>query len=264
MKIILNYFIALTLFTATGAYAGEMKLGVQLWSVKTELKADFKGTIKKIAALGFDGVELAGEYGEFADDPEGLAKFINSTGLEICGTHRAGVKAAMIAWDDRAFKPETIWQTIADLNRLQPKLESYGIKFGYHNHAQEFGAYRDVTLWDHIARSTPDSLVMQLDVGWAHVADKVAADFVRKHPGRTYSTHYKAAENEADNGKLPIIGKDSADWAELILANQTVGATQWIILEQEEYPNGLGELEAVALSKQGLDKYLAQVKQAKN
>ncbi len=254
------------------------KVGVQLWSVKDELKADFKGTIKQLAAMGFKGVELAGEYGEFKDDPEGLAAFIKSQGMEISGTHtgfdkltddkiddtlsfykRAGVTAAMISWDSRAFDPNTVWQTIADLNRLQAKVESYGIKFGYHNHAQEFGAYRDVTLWDHIARSTPDSMIMQLDVGWASAAGLNPADFVRKHPGRTVSTHFKAAENEVERGKLPIIGQDSINWHELIHASKSVGGTKWLILEQEEYPNGMSQLQAVEASKKGLDKVLGEM-----
>ncbi len=261
------------------AHAKEMKVGVQLWSVKNTLKKDFRGTIKQLANMGFDGVELAGEYGEFANDPKGLAKFINSQGMEILGTHTnfdllsdakfeqtmqfykdAGAPTAVIAWDDRAFDPATVWKTIADLNRILPKVEAYGIRFGYHNHGQEFGDYRDVTLWDHIARSTPDSLVMQLDVGWASAVNKNPTEFVRRHPGRTLSTHFKAAENEEERGKLPIIGKDSIDWLGLIKANQSVGGTQWLIVEQEVYPNGMSEMEAVAASKQGLDGLLKQGK----
>jgi len=257
----------------------DIRLSVQLWSVKDQLKNDFRGTIKQLADMGFQGVELAGFYGDFNEDPEGLAKFIQSHGMQISGTHsnfnllsdekfdqtidfykRAGVKTVVIAWDDRAFDANTVWKTIADLNRLHAKLESHGLRFGYHNHAEEFGAYRDVTLWDHIARSTPDSLVLQLDVGWVNHAGLNPSDFVRRYPGRTLSTHFKAAENETHKGKLPIIGQDSANWPELIKATREVGGTQWIVLEQEEYPNGLTQLQAVEMSKKGLDKFLNSTK----
>ena len=40
-----------------------MKLGLQLYNFRKELKADFKGTLREIAKLGFDGVEFAGDYG---------------------------------------------------------------------------------------------------------------------------------------------------------------------------------------------------------
>lgn len=255
--------------------ADGMKVSIQLWSVKEDLKADFKGTIKQIADMGFHGVELAGEYGEFKNDPEGLTAFIKSHGMEISGTHtgfdalsddkfeqtmsffqRAGVPTVIIAWDDRAFNANTVWQTIADLNRLQSKVESYGMFFGYHNHAEEFNSYKDVTLWDHIARSTPDSFVMQLDAGWAQYMGKNPAEYVRKYPGRALSIHYKAAENDTENGKLPIIGQDSLDWPALIKASDEIGGTNWLVLEQEAYPNNLTPLQTVAMSKKALDKYL--------
>ncbi len=259
--------------------AEKMKVGVQLWSVKDDLRVDFKGTIKSLAAMGFQGVELAGEYGEFSENPKAMKEFIESTGMEILGTHTnfglltqekiagtmkfykdAGIKAAMISWDDRAFSAETVWKTIADLNRLLPVFMAADIRFGYHNHGQEFGPYRDITLLDHIARSTPDSFVMQLDVGWASAVGLNPADFVKRHPGRILSTHYKAAENEIERGNLPIIGRDSINWEELITANRSLGGTKWLIVEQEEYPNEMTPLEAVNESKRGLDKLLGNAK----
>lgn len=275
-----KYLVLLVSFAINSVVsAGDLKVSVQLWSVKDDLKVDFRETIKQLALMGFDGVELAGEYGEFKNDPEGLAEFIESHGMAISGTHtgfdllseekieetmsfykRAGVTVAIVSWDQRAFSQDTVWQTIADLNRLQPKVESYGIKFGYHNHAEEFGQYKNTTLWEHIGRSTPDSLVMQLDAGWAQYAGKDPAEMVKRHAGRTLSTHYKAAANEHENGKLPIIGQDSLNWLKLIDANQTIGGTEWIVLEQEKYPNGMSPLEAVAASKKALDDYLAQAR----
>ena len=62
---------------------------------------------------------------------------------------------------------------------------------------------------------------------------------------------------EGTQGKLPIIGQDTIDWLALLKANISVGGTKWIVVEQEEYPNGLTPLAAVALSKQGLDKFIA-------
>ena len=38
-----------------------------------------------------------------------------------------------------------------------------------------------------------------------------------------------------------------------------VGATEWIIIEQEEYPNGMGQLETVAASLKGLQAVLASL-----
>ena len=56
-----------------------------------------------------------------------------------------------------------------------------------------------------------------------------------------------------------IIGQDSFDWAELIKANIEHGGTEWIVIEQEEYPDGMTPLQAVKASKQGLDNIIKQL-----
>ena len=272
-----KYLICISLWLlTTSTHASNLKVSVQLWSVKEELKVDFRGTIKALAEMGFQGVEFANEFGEFANDPVGLVNFIRSQGLEISGAHTvfpllepdkinatlkfytaAEVPMLAIAWDDRAFKPDTVWQTIADLNRLYTPVTQAGILFGYHNHSEEFARYRgNTTLWDHIANSTPESLIMQLDAGWAKNAGINPELIVRQHPGRTFAIHYKASSPESANQTRPIIGEDTINWPALIAANKEVGGTQWIVLEQEVYPDGLTPLEAIKLSKRALDRFL--------
>ncbi len=46
-------------------------------------------------------------------------------------------------------------------------------------------------------------------------------------------------------------------YAGLTEAGRTVGGTEWIIVEQEDNPNGMGELEALAASLRGLKTILA-------
>ena len=41
-----------------------MKFALQLYSVRTDLESDFKGTLSKVKEMGYDGVELAGLYGK--------------------------------------------------------------------------------------------------------------------------------------------------------------------------------------------------------
>jgi sugar phosphate isomerase/epimerase len=95
-------------------------------------------------------------------------------------------------------------------------------------------------------------------VGWTTFAGKDPVEYVRRYPGRTLTTHYKVRLPEGTVGKLPFIGQDTIDWPALIKANTEVGGTLWLVVEQEEYPNGLTPLQAVKVSKDGLDKYLSQ------
>ena len=51
------------------------QLSVQLWSVKEDVSKDFEGTLKKLAAMGFQGVEFAGDFGPYKNDAPGLKRF---------------------------------------------------------------------------------------------------------------------------------------------------------------------------------------------
>ena len=57
-----------------------MKAGLQLYNFRNELAADFKGALREIAKIGFDGVEFAGNYGGIA--PDELAAYLKELKLE--------------------------------------------------------------------------------------------------------------------------------------------------------------------------------------
>ncbi|MEW6998613.1 sugar phosphate isomerase/epimerase family protein [Colwelliaceae bacterium BS250] len=260
------------------------KVSVQLWSVKNELKSDFKGTLKQLAGMGFDGVEFAGDFGPYKDDAKGLKAFLDGLGMQVSAAHIsfsafddahfaqsvAFYKALetdtlIVAWDDRAWDSLKVDTLIADLNKLYSKLKAEGLHFGYHNHEQEFDAHNGATFWDHIAKSTPKDFVLQMDVGWVTLAEKDPVKYINRYPNRTLTTHIKAklpravAAQIATNGKRPIVGDDVTDWASVLKADITVGGTKWFVIEQEEYPDGLTPLQAVKLSKQGLDKAITDL-----
>jgi sugar phosphate isomerase/epimerase len=253
------------------------QVSVQLWSVKDEVKADFIGTLQQLADMGFKGVEFAGEFGEFANNPEGLKAFLDELGLQASGAHvhfdklneenfaqtvafyqAIGCTSLIVPADERAFDPQGVRQMVIELNDLSVKLAMTGMQIGFHNHDAEFNDFEKGTYWDFIAESTNDNVILQLDAGWVTYAGKDPVAYVRRYPGRTLTTHYKVKLPEGTVGKLPIIGKDTIDWKALIAANSEVGGTRWLVVEQEEYPNGLSPLEAVEASKKGLDVFLSR------
>jgi sugar phosphate isomerase/epimerase len=254
------------------------QLSVQLWSVKDVIGKDFEGTLKTLANMGFEGVEFAGEFGPYANDAKGLKNFLDSINLKASGAHvsfeqlnpsnfdktvtfyqQLNIDTLIIGWDERAWHPEGIKEVVKLLNQLDKKLAPYNIKTGFHNHDHEFDNFQGTTYWDYLAMNTADSVVLQQDVGWTTYAGKDAVEYVKKYPNRTLTTHYKVRIPEGVKGKLPIIGQDTIDWLNLLKANINVGGTKWIVVEQEEYPNGLSSLAAVALSKKGLDEYIKQL-----
>ena len=237
------------------------KISVQLWSVKHELKKDFKGTLTQIANMGFDGVEFAGDFGPYKDNAKGLKSFEKTVAYyKVLETD-----TLIIPWDDRAWDAEKIDGFITDLNTLYTKLTVEGFSVGFHNHDQEFNTHNGSTFWDLIATSTPKDFVLQMDVGWVTLAEKDPVEYINRYPNRTLTTHIKAklpravAAKVATNGKRQIVGDDFTDWDAVIKADITVGGTKWFVIEQEEYPDGLTPLQAVKLSKQGLDNVIANL-----
>ena len=279
MTAILAFLI--TMITACSSHQVSKQvpqLSVQLWSVKNEVKSDFKSTLKQLADMGFVGVEFAGEFGPFTNDPKGLKQYLDSINLKTSGAHisfeqlddkhfadtvgfyqQLGAETLIVGWDERAWHPEGIKEVVTLLNKIDKKLKPYGMKTGFHNHDHEFDAYKGETYWDYLAKNTNQNVVLQQDVGWTTYAGKDPIDYVNRYPQRTYTTHYKVRLPQGTAGKLPIIGQDTIDWLGLLKANISVGGTKWIVVEQEEYPNGLTPLAAVELSKQGLDAFIAKL-----
>jgi sugar phosphate isomerase/epimerase len=245
-------------------------IGVQLWSVKDDLKQDFEGTLGKLAAMGFQGVEFAGEFGRFANDPSGLRVFLDKHGLQCAGAHldfaalagtrfaqttafyqAVGCRNLVIAWDERGASLEGAAAIARELSALSSKLQPLGMRIGYHNHAQEIKGPEGRTPWDTIAGATPQESLLQQDIGWTVFAGKDPVALIRRYPGRTVTSHFKAKLAEGNRGK-PIIGQDRTDWPAVYAAARGEGGAEWIVLEQEEYPDGMRPLEAVAASMRGL------------
>jgi sugar phosphate isomerase/epimerase len=257
-------------------------ISVQLWSVKDEVQKDLDKTLAQLAEMGFDGVEFAGNFGPYADNPAALKARLTELGLVCSGAHigfdalneanryhtlafyqALDCPTLIVPWDERAFSADSVKQTVADLNRFLPLMTAYGLNFGYHNHAQEFSSagHGSKTLWDYIATHTPDNLVLQQDVGWSYFAGHDPAAYVRAYPGRTLTTHYKAKLREGDKGKV-LIGEDNIDWQALLSANIEAGGTHWLVVEQEEYPDNLTPMQAVRKSRQGLENEIKKWKQS--
>lgn len=252
------------------------QLSVQLWSVRDDVASDFTGTLKSIAAMGFEGVEFAGDFGPYADDPQGLRALLSGLGLQASGAHvpmeqlspanldatvafyqALGARYLIVPMDMRAFKVVGAKDVAADLQAVQQELAPLGMQVGYHNHKPEMLGEPGHTPWDVIAANTPPSVVLQQDVAWTAAAGKSPVDIVNAYPGRIVTTHYKAAVPGGGDAQQAIIGEDAMDWKALLRANSTVGGTLWIVVEQEVYPDGMTPLQSVEASLKGLQGIMA-------
>lgn len=248
-------------------------LALQLYSVRRDCANDFDKALETVAGMGFEGVEFAGFHSYGGRAPE-LKERLEELGMGVAGSHvrthllsdqrsidfhRAiGCRYMIVPIDNRAWHAERSKELAEELNQRAEALKEYGIYCGYHNHAQEFGESNEEgkTWWDLLAERTSDDVVLQMDVGWVVQAGRDPVKYLRRYPGRTRTVHFKPAVRRGDHGKTHIIGKDSVPWKDVVAATREVGGTEWMIVEQEHYPDGRSPMESSELSLKGLKKIL--------
>jgi sugar phosphate isomerase/epimerase len=249
-------------------------VAVQLYSVRDACKRDFDAALEQVAAMGFAGVEFAGYY-NYAGKAAELRRRLDALHLKAAGTHvgletlqgdalartiefhqAIGCRFLVVPGNPAFTDPEKS-QALADtFNQLSERLKPLGMACGYHNHTGEFKKDGDKTYWDLFATRTNKDVILQQDCGWTMAAGFDPVEYVKKYPGRTRTTHFKATVRAGDAGKKAILGQDSVDWAGVYAACQSVGGTEWIVLEQETYPDGRSPMDCTRDSFAGLKKIM--------
>lgn len=198
-----------TTFAATHQIA---KVGVQLYTVRSNMKTDFAGTIAEVASIGYKEVEFAGY---FDHSPKEVRALLDKNGLTapschvgydvvekrwpetIEAAHTVGHTFIVCPWiDETQRKTADGWKHVIDVfNKAGEASKKAGIQFAYHNHWWEFGP--DAALggklpYDYLLASTDANLVkMEMDLGWISVAGQDPVAYFTGNPGRFPLVHVK-------------------------------------------------------------------------
>lgn len=269
---------ALPLHLRSAAAAANIPVGVQLYSVRDDCQKDFDAALEQVARMGFQGVEFAG-YHTYAGKPEELRKRLDDLGLKAAGTHintgllrenalqstiefhkTIGCNFLIVPGDEAFTNPDKSKALAETFNQAAGILKPWGMACGFHNHTAEFKKDGDKTFWDLFAERTVKDVILQQDCGWTAEAGFDPVAYVSRYPGRTRTVHFKptvvSAEKE-NKAKKAILGQDSVDWKAVFTACSSVGGTEWIIIEQETYPDSKTPMECTRQSYEGLKKILA-------
>ena len=200
------------------------KTYLQLYSIKDETAKDFAGALKRVAEIGYTGVEFAGgNYGGYSAGD--MKKMLADLGLEALGSHirsdqvpghveyaaELGLKYIIDPMANTGTYEEAM-ATAEKLNAMGKICKDKGIIFGYHNHRHEFMESKDGTLMDTLILNTDPSLVcFQLDVGWAACASCNVPEFIKKYAGRFEMIHVKECSTAAGPAKMPDFSKFPRD-----------------------------------------------------
>lgn len=232
-----------------------MNYGIQLYSVRTAMAADFDGTLRRVAKIGYESIEPAGFFGRSVSD---VKRILDETGLRISGTHSGWGELRDAYAETLAFHkgignpnyiipgadlktPEKLKNFIDFVNDVQPRLADEGIALGYHNHSHEFEVtpygYR---IHDVLAEKT--NLEFEIDTYWAYKAGEDPVALLRKYRDRERVLHLK--DGFAD-GRGMALGEGTAPIAAVVAAAKELGL--YCVVESEtQVPDGPSEITRCA------------------
>lgn len=226
-------------------FSKKLPVGVQLYSVRTDLEKDFYGTLKKVREMGYAGVEFYGEY--YGNDVVTIKRWCTELGLIPFSNHVPfqqmiddvdkviaentvlGVQYIVFPYMDEASRPaidpEQFKKTVAKLGEIGAKVKAAGFQLLYHNHDFEFVTMADGTVgyYNIFDSNDPSNLQNEVDVCWADYAGYNPAEVLEKYSGRIPVVHLKDYYLEGKLTKAPyaLIGistdnsmKDEGGWFE--------------------------------------------------
>jgi len=235
------------LLTAQDYGGKKLPFALQLYTIGGDVRRDMAGALQQVAKLGFKGVEFAGFNNLAAAD---IKKMLDDNGLQCVGCHTAlntllGDEFARTVDFNRAIgNPRPIVPSLAAnytnsrqaiegaadaFNAIAEKLKPMGMRTGFHCHPGEFKVVDGSTVWDvFFARANKD-VIMQCDLGHMGTAGADQLAVLARYPGRATTVHVKPAN------AAPLLGDaaDSNKWPEIFRACETVGGTEWYILEYD-------------------------------
>ncbi|MDO5581231.1 MAG: sugar phosphate isomerase/epimerase [Planctomycetia bacterium] len=242
---------------SSSLFAAEKRIPIalQLYSVRDQMAKDVAGTIKKVAAIGYKGIEFAGYYNMSAKD---LRKIADDNGLLIVGTH---LKVETLIGEEFEKTVEfnkilgnshlTVSSGLAGVNNidgpnriaanlfneLSIKAEAVGMHIGYHAHGNDFEIVqgKKITGWDLFFQRTRKEVMMQMDAGNCLKGGGDPYLPIKKFPGRTLQLHAKPG---GAGGVALGSPEDTVDWKRIFDLCESVGGTQWYIVEQSPAKDG--------------------------
>jgi sugar phosphate isomerase/epimerase len=250
-------------FTSALRAARDVPIGLELYSVRTELAKDLLGTVAAVGKMGYQVVEFYAPYLDWTPETaKNVRRVLDDTGLVCHSTHNngpsftadglkkaielnqiIGSRALIMASAPRATTLDA-WKGVAgQLTSIYEELKPLGMTTGYHNHQVEWRAVDGTRPLDVLAAGTPKDVIMQFDVGTCLEmgADPIA--WIQANPGRIKSVHCKDWSKAA--GYKAAFGEGDAPWKAIFDAAEKTGGVEYYLIEQETGNDQGGELPMV-------------------
>jgi len=231
-------------------YGGKkIPIGLQLYTIGMEIMSKGpEAALATVAKAGYKGVEFAGY---FKRDANALRQLLDENGLRCCGSHIGlnnlqgenlektiafnktigNTRLVVPSLGGSYTKSKKSLEDAADIfNEIADKLKPAGMRVGFHCHPGEFRTIEGEMIWDIFFSRAKKEVIMQCDLGHMGTAGVDPVAYLTKYAGRAATVHVKPS---AKVNRGVLVGEDELKWPEIFKACETVGGTEWYIVEYD-------------------------------
>ncbi len=264
-------------FFKTRAAVGTHHVAVQLYTLRDAISKNFKGSLKRLADLGFKNVETAFWPKDISDQTAAVT--LNELGLSVTSCHVekptkdniAGlIKTAKayncknLIWhgwpEDKRYSSLEGTKELVSIYKESNKLtKDHGLRFGLHNHWWEYRNHVGGKLVYEILNEELDQdIFFETDCYWVKVAGQDPAAILKKLKNRVRFIHIKdgpAVYNEKlttdDPDPMTPVGQGTLDIPSIVDACSE--RVEWLVIELDK--STIDPYEALKQSRDYLSKF---------
>jgi len=232
-----------------------LPIGCQTFPVRQTIGTDFEGTLRELAGMGFERIEMCSPpgyksmgYAALANmTAAGMREKIRAAGLgceschygfgelrdhldeRIAFAQELGLKQMIVStfWLPKEAKMADWMLAVDAANKFGERTQKAGIQLGFHNHEFEFQKIDGELIYDRLLGEFDTKLVkMQFQVNVIKLGYQ-AADYFEKYPGRFISIHLQ--DWSPTEKKDVAIGQGVVDWKRLFAAARKAGVRNYFV-----------------------------------
>jgi sugar phosphate isomerase/epimerase len=231
-------------------------IALQLYTLRHLTHVDFESTLRRVAEIGFRGVEFA-ELHDVA--PARLKELADEVGLTVVAAHAQedtgagrfdevatlGTRTLIENGNEDDFaSADTVGRLADRLNAALPDALERGMTLGYHNHSAEFSNRIDGRAGYEVLMERLDPrIIAEVDAFWVTVGGVDAAAVITALGDRVRFIHVKDGVELEPDGNQTAVGAGALDIPAITTANPLV---EWHIVELDRCRTDM--LEAVEQS----------------
>jgi sugar phosphate isomerase/epimerase len=274
-----GFLAAMAGVTLYGQSAKHVPIGLLIYAVLADWKKDFDGTLKAVAQIGYEGVELTQyeswtparakevralfdgirlkvfathtepEYFVPSDKMTAMIELNQILGAQtVCCVRGLATTASGIGYHAKASTELDAWKELTDvLQSASETLKQHRMACSFHNHAVEFQTKDGVKPIDILAKS--NGLLFHIDVNVCRRAGSDPVAFMNQYPGKTECLLLTDGPPDA-NRHAPLFGKGDTPWKDVFATAESVGGLKYYLLT-----HGVTEMTPLETVKRDLEQY---------